>query len=550
MRNCGALPGYGIGRLTRKVAAMGPDDLIRACLDEMRVSEEMAAAGLVAGAYRSPLLGTEGVAAVLAGYTIGEHGANRDRSRELFEALIGAALRDQKGAGRLGTRFLDEAARTIRLLAGTDRLDAPATHDLARAYARAGAEAPPELVQCLAEHMAELRKAGTLPVDPDSEIERMSVVLDLDPHYLHRKLEERIGVFPEEARAAFAYEVACRDEAACGRIAMYWLLDESAEVRLGAGDGFRERAQRGIVDPVSAALVPLIRNWMPADSGRTLLDEALAKARRREQVAPLPPPEWRRAEIYGSIPDMWGTQMLRVVLQGREEPAVATVVTEPGRGIAQAIVISGMEAIGELAGSESFDALIETPWETFEEQVAVALAEGLAAERPPAAGLIDVALACGMWELRPRAMTPGDWLSELDPNDKIAALPAPVREELIGGSAAWRDDYVVVKGWSEGTAVLQEAMEEAGDADGVKAGFFARLEPRREDWALRMLRSAHVLKGAGKVDWKTFAGTAEGRAGRPGAGDHPHHGVCLGEDQQGPGERGIATRASVSGWTS
>ena len=173
------------------------------------------------------------------------------------------------------------------------------------------------------------------------------MVLDLDPHYLHGKLDERIGTLPEEARAAFAYEVACRNEAACGRIAMYWLLDESREVRLGAADGFRERAQRGIVDPISAALVPLIRNWMPADAGRTLLDEALAEARRRELVAPLPPPEWRRAEIYGSIPDMWGSQMLRVVLQGREEPAVATVVTEPGRGVGQAMVISGMEAIGE-----------------------------------------------------------------------------------------------------------------------------------------------------------------------------------------------------------
>ena len=488
---------------------MGPDDLIRACLDEMRDSDGIAGAGEVAEAYRSPLLGTEGVAAVLGGYAIGAHGADRDRSLGLFEALIGAALQDQKGGGRLGARFLDEAARTIRLLAGTDRLDAPATHDLARAYARAGAEAPPELVQCLARHMAELRKAGTLLIDPDSEIERMSVVLDLDPHYLHGKLDERIATLPEEARAAFAYEVACRDEAACGRIAMYWLLDESEEVRLGAADGFRERALRGIVDPVSAAMVPLIRNWMPADAGRTLLDEALAEARRRELVAPLPRPEWRRAEIYGSIPDMWGTQMLRVVLQGREEPAVATVVTEPGRGIAQAILISGMEAIGELTGDESFDALIETPWETFEEQVAVALAEGLAAERPPAGGLIDVALACGMWEMRPRAMTTGDWLSELDPNDEIAGLPEPVREELVGGSAAWRDDYVVVKGWSEGTAVLQEAMDEAGDGDGVKTGFFARLEPRREDWALRMLRGAHVLKGAGKVDWKTFAGTAK-----------------------------------------
>ena len=53
------------------------------------------------------------------------------------------------------------------------------------------------------------------------------------------------------------------------------------------------------------------------------------------------------------------------------------------------------------------------------------------------------------------------------------------------------------------------AIDEAGDANGVKAEFFARLEPRREDWALRMLRSAHVLKGAGSVDWKTFTGTTK-----------------------------------------
>ena len=154
--------------------------------------------------------------------------------------------------------------------------------------------------------------------------------------------------------------------------------------------------------------MPYRANGGPAVAGRTLLDEAPAEGRRRELVVPLPRPERRRAEIYGSISDMWGTQMLRVVLQGGEEPAVVIVVTEPERGITQVVVIPGMEAIGELTGSESFDALIETPWETFKAQVAVAAAEGLALERPPAAGLIDVALTCGMWELRPRAMTAGD----------------------------------------------------------------------------------------------------------------------------------------------
>ena len=269
-------------------------------------------------------------------------------------------------------------------------------------------------------------------------------------------------------------------------------------------------AQREIVEPVSAALVPLIRNWMPADAGWTLLDEALAEARRRELVAPLPRPERRRAEIFGSIPDKWGAQMLHAILQGGDEPAVATVVTESGRGIAQALVMPGMEAIGEITEPDGFAKMIATPWETFEEQVAAALAEGLASERSPPAGLTDVALACGMWELRPHEMLAQVWLSELDPDGEITRLLAVVREELIGGSAAWPDDYIVVRGWSEGTGMLQEAMQETPDEDQAKAAFFARIDSRREGWALRMLRSAHVLKGAGNVDWRTFAGTAMG----------------------------------------
>ena len=104
------------------------------------------------------------------------------------------------------------------------------------------------------------------------------------------------------------------------------------------------------------------------------------------------------------------------------------------------------------------------------EQVAAALAEGLASGRPPPAGLVDVALACGMWELRPHAMTAQDWLSELDPDGEIARLPAVVREELIGGSAAWPEDYIVVVGWSEGTAILHEAMQEADGEDQVLFG--------------------------------------------------------------------------------
>ena len=240
---------------------------------------------------------------------------------------------------------------------------------------------------------------------------------------------------------------------------------------------------REIVEPVSAALVPLVRNWMPPDAARTLLDEALGEARRPRAVRAVAA---SRAAAGGDLrvnPDKWGTQMLHAVLQGGDEPAVATVVTESGRGITQALVIPGMEAISGIAEPDGFDKMIETPWETFEEQVAAALAEGLALERPPPAGLVDVALACGMWELRPPAITARDWLSELDPNGEIAGLPAVVREELIGGSVAWPEDYIVVRGWSEGTTMLHEAIEEGDGENQVKAAFLNSLDSRREDWA-------------------------------------------------------------------
>ena len=492
---------------------MGPEELVRACLGEIREQDGFDPASDVAETHRVALLGTVGVAAVLIGFALGVHHSERDDALELLEALIHAAQQDEDGGGRIGGRFLAEAERAMGVPSISDLFDPPVTHDLARAYARAGVPLPPELMQRLIGQMEELTAAGRLPVDADTEIERLSVLLDLEEdymeHYLHGELDERVGTLPDEIRAAFAYDVACREEAVCGRIAMYWLLNDAAAVRLGAAEGFRERARREIVEPVSAALVPLIRNWMPADAGRVLVDEALAEARRRELVAPLPGPRRHRAEIYGSLPDKWGTQMLHVVLRGGDQPALATVITELGRGIAEAVVVPGMEAITEFMETNTFDAMIEIPWETFEEQVAVALAEGLALERPPPAGLIDVALSCGMRELRPQAMSAGEWLSDLDPDDGIAALPQPVREELVGGSAAWPDDYRVVKGWSAGTAVLQQAMDESDEADRLRARFFARLEPLRGDWALRMLRSAHVLKGAGNVDWKTYAATAK-----------------------------------------
>ena len=102
-----------------------------------------------------------------------------------------------------------------------------------------------------------------------------------------------------------------------------------------------------------------------------------------------------------------------------------------------------MEAIDQLTDPEGFDKLIETRWETFEEQVAATLAEGLAMERRHPGGGADRRRA----RLRDVGVAParddsGDWIEELHPADQIAGLPDVVREELVGGRVVGQFEFV------------------------------------------------------------------------------------------------------------
>ena len=105
-------------------------------------------------------------------------------------------------------------------------------------------------------------------------------------------------------------------------------------------------------------------------------------------------------------------------------------------------------------------------------------------------------------------MTARDWLEEVDPEGHIARLPAPERDELVEESAAWPERYPEVEAWSEGTAVMQQALEDRVSSEGLAAAFWVRVEETRNDWARIMLRAAQVLKGAGEDDWRSFAATA------------------------------------------
>ena len=481
---------------------------IRVCLDELRKREEPGAARALAQERRIALLGTAGVASGLIAVAVDGPDDDRRLGLELFEAVVELARMDVESRGRLGTKFLEEAASAIDGLALLDGIAPAVTHGLTMAYARAEAEAPAALVERLIGQIGSLRESGRLPFDTDTEIDALRPVLESEPWTLHRMLDERIGVFPEAARAAFACEVACRDEEACGRIALYWLLDRSEEVRTGAADGFLERALQGIAEPVSAALVPLVRNWMPADPARAVLDQALREARRRGLFAPLPHPQGRPERFVASLPDRAGNQAFIAVLEGGAEPAAASVVTDGRRGIGEAFIVSGAGALAAMPGRDGDAELLDVSRDVFEAGLSAAIAEGLASGRPPPAGLIDVASACGLLELRPRPMTAQGWLDCVDPDGETARLTAAEREALVEASADWPMRYLDIEYWSEGTAMMQEVLDEFASGNDLDEVFWSKMEERRNDWALVMLRAAHVLKGAADDGWRSFATTA------------------------------------------
>ena len=133
---------------------------VRVCLDELRDSTEPGAVQALARERRIALLGTAGVASGLVAVD-GQDG-DRRRGLELFEALIELGRMDEANRGRLGARFLEEAATSIDGLALLDGIEPAVTHGLTMAYARADVEAPEALVERLIGQIGPLRESGRL----------------------------------------------------------------------------------------------------------------------------------------------------------------------------------------------------------------------------------------------------------------------------------------------------------------------------------------------------------------------------------------------------
>ena len=491
-------------------------DLLQACLDELDGVDDFLARRELAAQRAPVLLGRPGIASRLAARIARTADSERNAPLDLFGVLVEQAQFDAENRGRFGEPFLAEARGAIDTLAADGDLPDHAALGLARAFVRAGLEAPECLFPIFAGEPGTGQALAAFPGLLDREIDRLALHSGGDDHLLHDLLGNLMAVLPSTFRPTFVQHVSGRDEEQYGRAALYWLLDRSPEVRLAAASGLSGRVRRAAMEPALPALVPLIRNWMPADSARPALDTALREARLRDRFHPMAHPSGRPARFLAALPDGSGMQHLAATLELADGPACAVVLVKAGHGVTIARIFRGDSALSAISNLEDELGALDVPFEAFETALSAALADGLAEGRPPPARLIDVAAVCGLSELRPRAMTARDWLAELDPGGAIASLPGGERDALIGRSAAWPNDRQIMDTWFEGTALLDESLNAADDPRQTVGAFRARLEERRGDWALLVLRAGHVLKAAGDPDWRSFAAVAsallDGRA--------------------------------------
>lgn len=496
---------------------MSARDLIQASLDELNASDGTREVWHAAQSRATALLGTPGVVSALVAALLDGTGADRHRHMELFEVLIRQAHEDVENRGRLGERFLMQAGSTIEAMIIGGVLGHDAANDLAHVYLRAGVRPPEGLVALFVPQVIPLADAGRYTGELDAEIDRLRRMLEGDLYTVHMALDERFRLLPAERRAAVVDHVARRNDDDCGRLALYWLLDASADVRLAAASALHGRTRRGIVDPAFAALMPLLASWIPPDDARRALDTVSRDVRQRGPFPPLQPPARHPSRLLGVLPEGRGTHGFVAVLGGGGDLALAVFTIDTGRGIQSAFVLEDKTARAFLAEREADTGTLRLSWETFEPVLASAIADGLAAGRPPPPGLIDVALACELGELRPRPMAARDWLTLVDPGGALSGLPAQDRERLVEHSRTWPDDHPLVRTWTEGTMLIEQARNDASDPQqGMEPAFWARLEERREGWALPMLLSAHLLKDAGREDWRPFAAAASALLeGRP-----------------------------------
>jgi hypothetical protein len=429
---------------------------------------------------------------------------------ELLTELLGSALDAARIASenrkKRSEAFLQAVTEAVVLAAGQDRL--PPFHRLlfASAWARNGLPAPAALELSATDIGAsDLGSGMTNHTDAETMLEDLFRKLieqtEDDAMALHAALNETFPAMPADMRAHVIKLSAERPEPIHAKLSFFWLLDRDAAIRAAAGALTAELA----------AKIVAVRNWMPNDEARAKVDQAVKLAMRSGLTAGAAPEPWTIHSVLATLPDGGGAQSIMIALQSGSSRKVAMLLLKQEHGVKDAYTIPCSSAreqkalvqrVREETGAVSVPAL----W--IERAVSMALAEGLAAELPPAPGLIEVAELCGFNLLRPDAVATETLIEGLPATGRIRSLSAQARGKLINASENWWDQHEIVHSWFEESDHAHEVLEGTRSPRDVEAALWRWLETRRDYWARLVARAADVLSAAGDPDAASFTATA------------------------------------------
>ena len=112
--------------------------------------------------------------------------------------------------------------------------------------------------------------------------------------------------------------------------------------------------------------------------------------------------------------------------------------------------------------------------------ISFALGDGLARGAVTTPGFLDVAPMFGIGDVTPQTGATAALITEIDPDDALAALSDDRRSRLIGKSRDWFSEHDISSSWFVSDATLMAALEEASTAASAKKIVAGHLEERRE----------------------------------------------------------------------
>jgi len=407
-----------------------------------------------------------------------------------------------------GPALLAALAEAVAGREGRAPLAVPERLALARAYASAGL-VPPPFATLTADSFAGPVPDGTTMPDLGEILDPLLRDAGEALGQAHAAMTELLAGLPPELATMLVAMTVARPGAAEARLALYWLLDPRADIRLAAATALLSRPG---LPPDLAVLLPTLRKWMPDDSARAAVD-ATIRAQMRAGARPAAPViKVHRAAV--SLPDGVGAQSLAATVQIGSRRVVAMAMLKAGHGVKDAFLIPCASATEQKALMarvlDEVDAF-DLPPPAFAAILARGLGEGLALGRPPAPGMVDMADIWGPEALTPQAFAVADILAALGP------LPGPLSEAaLIQSSSVWLDQFPHLHSWFEDTGPLREALSRARTEKGLEAVVWKQLATRRDHWARIMATSAAVLHAVKDPHWPAFAAVAHALIG-----DHP-----------------------------